>query len=671
MSPTARLGLIGVLFLSILGTLWWTMTETESPYPESRSVEGLGDSVVVEWTQDGAARIETVDSTDFFSALGYVHGMNRSWTMTLWRQTAQGELSRWFGTHVVSLDQHVRRLGLERQSRQAYESLPPSEKEPLRAYAKGVNAAFQSSAVRNASPFLLLDIQPKAWAPWHALLIERLMAWMATPLLSPPSGAPNAVDQFCETDRKLRRWLHLHGWKRSVAWAVRPANSSSSPTLFQRHVLGATAVPTVQEIEWSQSNNTRLTAATLPGGLLLPTGRTPAASWASLLRSPASLRRIALDSSAVTAWKERIDPTGGDEHLLRIRWQDDALILAPSTVAPQGTSDSTTTQTSMAHWVVDWPGLTARSDVTAWLRRAGLTTPSRDSTGFQLVEPDGLRVTDNGNWSVLGSPSVVRRDPTGSMVLVGQSHWARHQANGLEALIQDGKTPAVGSWSTADSSTWAADLLPHLQQALDSVGKSNNRLDNATTYVRNWDHHYSATSIGAALFDQWMRSYRTELGHIPELADTAAYFASYRQQRALRRAVDTLTNTLGPDVRRWRWDRIVSDNRYFPVWSADSIVNRDLETMRTTRYAPLTRTARGHPSVPGGGPSRVDPNPMGPAPTRWEGWFQSGGPFTVRRHHYDPSSTFARSRLLRTRPSATAPLTGDAEHSTTLVPAQP
>lgn len=649
----------------------WLIVGADPPYPESRPIRGLSDSTSIQWTSDGAARIETVDSTDFYSALGYVHGMNRGWTMTLWRQTALGRLSRWFGTKVVPLDAHARRLGFARQAQKAFETLPRSEKRRLRAYARGVNAALTSSAVREGAPFLVLDIQPNDWAPWHALLIERLTAWIATPHLSPPTGAPRAIEAFCKVDRQFRRWLHLHGWQRSVAWAIQSPRPEASPILFQRHVLGATAAPTLQEIEWSHAGEFRLSAATLPGALLFPTGRTNEQAWSSLLKSPASLHPVPLDSSTLQHWTERIDPTDGDEQLLQVRRQNDALLLARSTNLQLPRPDSNGIRTRSFYWALRWPGLTPRSDVSAWLTRAGQTATDWESSRFGLFERDGLRVSEDGSWTILGSPSVVERDSTGSMVLVGQSVWARQQANGLRALTHKETTPSVEAWSSSDSSTWAADLLPHLQDALESVAQTNSRLENATTYVQNWDHHYGSNSIGATLFDQWMRSYRSDVGHLPTVADTGAFFASYRQERALRRAVDTLSRELGHDARRWRWDRVVSDRRYFPVWSADSLINKDLETMRTTRYAPLRRSAKGHPSTLGGGPSPIARPPLGPAPTRWEGWLQLQGRWKVRRHHFDPTSAFARSGLLRDQPSAIVPFSGPPAHTTTLVPAKP
>ena len=192
---------------------------------------------------------------------------------------------------------------------------------------------------------------------------------------------------------------------------------------------------------------------------------------------------------------------------------------------------------------------------------------------------------------------------------------------------------------------------------------------NAVTYLQNWDYVYDPSSIGGTIFDQWMRTYRRELGHIPTLADTTAYFATYRQRRALRRALDTLRAQFGPDVRQWRWERAVSDRRFFPVWSADSLVSANLEDLRTTRYAPLTRSGRGHPSALAGGPSLVDPPPIGPAPTAWEGWTAPpDSTLVVRRHHYDPTALFARSRLRRTRPSPVRLSPDSITTSTLLLP---
>ena len=207
--------------------------------------------------------------------------------------------------------------------------------------------------------------------------------------------------------------------------------------------------------------------------------------------------------------------------------------------------------------------------------------------------------------------------------------------------------------------------------ALDRLSSTHPTFQNVVTYLQNWDYTYSATSIGATLFDQWMRTYRADLDRLPEPADTA-YFATYRQHRALLRALDTLRTRFGPDVRRWRWERTVPDHRFFPVWSADSLVTDRLQALRSTRYAPLQRSGRGHPSTLSGGPSLVDPPPTAPSPSTWEGWTRpSDETLTVRRYHYDPTATFARSRMERARPAPLRLSPDSTEHTTTLLPPQP
>lgn len=670
MSRLLRIGLIAVLSVLVVGGLWWIGTDSDAPYPETTSVDGLADSTLLRWSEEGVAHIETAAPLDFYSALGYIHGVNRGWTLTLWRQTARGRLGRWFGTGVTALDRHARRLGLARQAQRAYDRLRPSSQRRLRAYVDGLNAALHSSSVRDASPFVLLDVEPGSWAPWHALLIERLLAWLSTPSLHPPDPAPASVDAFARTDRQFRRWLHLHGWSRSVAWTARPErDTATAPTLFQRHVLGASALPVVQEIAWDRSSSS-LTAATLPGLPLLFAGRTDAeGAWASLLRSPASLHQTALDSSALREWHERVAPDGGDEQLVHVQRHDGALLLSPSPPSPTPSSPPSDSSRRMG-WEVRWPGFRARSDVSAWLQRAGLGEASPGSATFTLFAADGLRVPAEGAPTVLGSPPVVARDNAERLVLIGASRWARHQAQSLRDVIRDETSRPVRTWSASDSSAWAADLLPPLLSNLRSTPPPDSRLRDATTYLRNWDHQYAPTSIGATLFDQWMRAYRDEVGPVPSRADTSNFFAAYRQRRALRQAVDTLTAQFGPDLRRWRWERVVTDRRFFPVWSADSLVDADLQALRTTRYAPLDRTAQGHPSAPSGGPSLVDPSPVAPSPTAWEGWTRPQGGFTVRRHHYDPSVVFARSRLRTDRPAARTLRGAQATHTTVLVPSE-
>ncbi len=671
MRRSLLVGIVGAGAL-LVGLLWWATRSLEAPYPDRQPVPGLSDTLTVRWGPGGVAELEGGRPLSTLSALGYVHGRERAWTAVLWRQTALGRLSQWFGPGLVPLDRHVRRLGLARRARAAYQRLPARRKAPLQAYARGMNAALEDEAVRRADSFVLLDVDPASWEPWHVLLVERLMAWLATPAVRPPTDAPPGVRAFARTDRRLRRWLHLHGWARSVAWAVQsPAAGDSAATLFQRHVLGASATPVFQEVRWERPSAPTTTWATLPGTLLFPTGTSGDRAWGSLLRSPARLTRTPVDSTALRHWYERIDPSGGDERLLRVEQMGDRLLLA----RPSGGSGHRASSSRPASpapdtaWAVAWPGFTAQTDLTAWLHRGGIDSTGGSAPSFDLWEADGLEVDRRGRRTVLGTPAVVERGS--SLVLVGQSRWAPSQAQTLSDRVARADTVTPGLWSASDSSAWAARLFPHLRPTLQQAAATPESVRSAIPYLRNWDFRYSPTSIGALVFEQWMTQYRTELGHVPTVADTAAYFARYRQRRALRRALDTLAARLGPDVRRWRWEQGVSDRRFFPVWSADSLVSASLQDLRSTRYAPLVRRARGHPSAPAGGPSLVAPPAVAPAPDAWAGWTQPGTAMTVRRHRYNPKAPLARSRLQTERPPART-LSGEvAVDSTTLVPGPP
>jgi hypothetical protein len=194
-------------------------------------------------------------------------------------------------------------------------------------------------------------------------------------------------------------------------------------------------------------------------------------------------------------------------------------------------------------------------------------------------------------------------------------------------------------------------------------------VDEALSYLRNWNHAYERASIGAVLYEEWMRMYRAEIGRVPG-RETPAHMAGPRRRRTFRDAVASLAQKYGRDVRRWRWERVASEQRLFPVWSADSLVSLDLSPFAGTRFAPLNRPGRGHASAPAGGPSPVAPLPLGTAPARWEGWVAPGKGLAARRLRVDPSAFFERSLLSRKRPAPVSVLEASAVRTTRLVPAR-
>ena len=634
--------------------VWWILRGPTTAPPSRQQIAGLSDTVSVSWTEQHTALLNASTSSDALTALGYVHGITRPWTVTVWRRTALGTLSAAFGDALVPLDRHARRLGFGHSARRTYARLPDSTRDRLQAYVRGLNAALQSNRVQQQAPFLSLSFSPQQWMPWHPLAISRLLAWTSTDVstLSPLDETQGAA--FPRSDRLLRRWLHLHGHRRSMAWAARSDADSTEAVLFARHVFGSTADPILQEVALQNEHLGHTTLATLPGTLLAPTGSTQERAWTALLGSPVTLERMALDSTRVHTRHERIQPASGSEHLVAVHRYDEGLLVSPNS------PDSA--------WVLQWPGLQAHETVSSWSTGASFPPDSAFIAQNRLFQKTGLTLGVSGRWQVQGTPPLVERRL--NSIFVGHSPWAEHQA---EALRTHRTTDAIAParWSQSDSSTWAADLLPRMVPDLGPLAQTNPTVTTALSYLRNWNHVYERSSIGAVLFEEWMRLYRETIGRLPTPTETA-FFAAPRRRRTFQRAVHRLAARYGTDVRQWRWGRVAPDRRYYPVWSADSLVTADLGPLSTTRFAPLDRPGRGHPSTLAGGPALVDSLPLGPAPTQWDGWMWSDSTtLTVRRLRFDPSGFFARSLLSREPPAPISVTEAPVTRATTLLPAKP
>ncbi|MFB6273634.1 MAG: penicillin acylase family protein [Salinibacter sp.] len=655
MSRRVTVGLTLVMVLAGGVLLWWILRGPTTEPPARQPIAGLSDTVSIGWTNRHTALLNAKTRPDALTALGYLHGMTRPWTVTVWRRTALGTLSAAFGDELISLDRHARRLGFGHHARRTYARLPETTRRRLQAYVRGLNAALASKRVQYRAPFVSLSLLPQHWRPWHPLAITRLLAWTGTNLstISPPDSTGGS--NFWDMDRRLRRWLHLHGRQRSIAWAARPERTPAQAVLFARHVLGATAEPILQEVTLRLGGAEKSVLATLPGTLLAPTGTTGEQAWTTLLGSPVDLKRVSVDSARLNTRHERIQLASGSEHLVEVQRYDGGLLL------PSRPADSA--------WVLQWPGLRTQRAVAPWTVASGFPPDSSSLPEAPLFQNAGLTLDSSGTWRVWGEPPVVSRSP--HSILVGRSAWAQRQAEALQSHRARGPV-APARWSRSDSSTWAAALLPRMVPDLAPLAGTDPTVTTALTYLRNWTYVYESSSIGAVLFEQWMRLYRTDVGQLPSPSDTA-FFAGPRRRRTFRRAVHQLAAQYGADVRQWRWARVAPNRRYFPVWSADSLSRRlsELSPLSTTRFSPLDRPGRGHASTLAGGPTLVDPPSLGPAPTHWEGWMRSGeASLTVRRLRFDPSDFFARSLLPREPPSP-VPVTASPRRTTHLVPPKP
>lgn len=695
-----------VLVLAVLalvaagGGLWYAAYGMADAPPAEDAVAGLRAPVTVRWAEHAAA-VEATGDLDALAGLGYVHGARHAWTAALWRQTALGHLSAWFGAGTLPLDRHARALGWAHAARTAYAALPEAEQRRLEAYVGGLNAALAARTTQRQDAFVLLGLTPEPWAPWHPLAVERLLAWLATPPLPlDAANPPDAARTFARRDALLRRWLHLGGFERGLAYALRDTTRADAGgrrvLLGQRMAYGASALPfTAPVVMEGRTGQPRQALVTVPGTLVWPAGAVRGAdgsgrAWAVFVQSTVRLDTVRLARYPTRPVRhERMRVAGVGEALEPVRRTPGGALplgaLAPTPRTDALRADSlrlarrlraTPAADSLrrdslraalartAELLPDatrvlalaWPGLATTSGATDWhALRLGPARlgPERDSlrpAAFAPWSGHGLVTTTTGGAMgdtvrVLGSPRVTEALP-GDGVLVSPSPWARWPAAQLRSVLDDTVSanaprrlrPDV--WHRRDTSTWADTLRAAWLPDLAPLAGHHATLDRALDYLRNWNGAYERASIGASLFDAWMRRVRQHTGRRPPDTTRADYFGAYRRRQAFAEAVAGLRARYGVDLRQWRWERVAPDRRAFPVWSADSLVRQHLAALAASTFAPLELPGQGHPSTLGGGPALVEAGP--PAPAHVEAWTAPSGGLVLMRQPPGENSFLGR-----------------------------
>ena len=627
--------------------------------PSQAVVTGLSDSTRIAVSENGSAFISAPTRADAYAALGYLHTQNHVWSMVLWRRTALGRLSEWFGDNLLELDRLTRKLQLGRLARRDFEQLPPESKQLLEAYANGVNSALREERVRMTEELVVLEQMPSRWEPWHTLAVERLFAWLAAEPLNPDSvrAAPPSARNFFEADRLLRDWLHIHGFENSVAWT---ASDSSGGHFYQRHVYGASALTIFQDVkmEWP---GTSVTGATLIGTPFMPAGVNESFAWSVLLSSEVRLERVTRDSLSAPTLHERILGADGREYLLPIEAGSEGIYFEPAT--PRYNIRTDTSGARPEGRVLRWPGLVSGTDMAAW---EALQTGSVQA--FSLIQGDGLVVSRDGSRSVIGNPRIVAN--AGGGLFVGNSVWSAQAATRLDSLLRAPEQPIDPARLRTDHrSTWAARLAPPLVNAAIAVPDQSSPVAEALAYLRNWDFSYDRASIAASIFDTWMTAYRDSLHTLPEPAIPDSMLSeNLLRYEMLVIAVRMLSTRFGDDLSQWRWERVQQRNYRFPVWSADSLITIDGGAMSSTRYASIDVPGAGHPTTLLWGPSSIQD--ALPSPASWEGWLSTAAWDNFRVYTYRfPANTFFGRYLVSDRAPDTATIAApDFEHEVVLVP---
>ncbi|HEX7070714.1 MAG TPA: penicillin acylase family protein [Rhodothermales bacterium] len=635
--------------------------------PGRAKIDGLSAEVRIQWHNDDFVTIEAASESDRIAALGYAHGLRRSWSIVLWRQAASGRLGEWFGEEVADLDRLARTLGLARTAEETYQSLPDEERRMLEAYTRGLNAALMSVGSR-AREFALLGVEVEPWQPWHTLAIERLFAWLATSDLAHGGEPPAGLEAFVRRDRLFRSFLHLGGFAHGAAWTAR---DSTDVLLVQRQVTGASALPLFFEVRFTEGDSTLLAGATIPGTPFMPAGRSGESAWSLIPSSPTNLSRHVLDPAGIDTLYDRIVLEDADEVLLRTPVFGAAVVIGTyatrSGVSSTGIGDTTVVATadSLApvseparidsSWVLAWPGLRAGTDLAAWAALA-----RGHAASFGLIDGAGLRLTRSGETQILGNPLV--RHSYAEGILVAQSPEAAYAASRLDSIAGDPRTRRTAIPYLDDCrSTWASTLAPRMVALIDTTFSHARFMKEALTYLENWDFSYDQTSIAAGIFDTWVRAYRDTTGIDPTVESLdASAVGRHRIYAALIGALNHLAQGHGTDMSQWRWEVIEPHTFRFPVWSADSLVRVREAGLSHSRFAPIELAGEGHPTALCWGPSPVQDEPSYPG--HWESWISTGNwdrLFVVRRR-LDSDAFLARYRISE-RPAQAVALGPESE----------
>ena len=625
-----------IVFIAILGfigfTIYFAYGFSETP-PQHVSAPASTSESIIDWHENKFVSIYAEDLEGALTALGVAHASAYPWQMYLWRQTATGSLTEWFGSNLINIDRFSKRLRLASLARESFDELPEEQVRLLKAYTAGVNAVLQDAKHIKQDEITLLDVAPELWEPWHSLAIERLFAWLAIDLYSLAQDSTGNLapewESVIDNDKALQEWLQLHGFQYSIA-GTWPSDTLSRSTVFHRFVHGSSAIPLFQEASIRIGNHSANHVATLPGTLIFPSGQSEDSSWFILPSSNAEIT-IRTDSLPPKTTHDRFRSRDGNEELLVLENYDGWLLPENQAVL----SDSIPG--------LSWKGFTPGTDLPSY---TGFL--SGQNQPFNLIDGHGL-VTKNDSWTILGSPPFVHQLSSG--VLIGITPWSGYQASRLNVLLSDPHQASPSNWPEDCHNNWAEEQASFLlEQYLLRRISFDEEYSDALTYLRNWDYSYTPSSIGAIIFDSWLQELPDSLYNKvihKELSPSDTLARTYLQE-----SIASLKDKFGNDLSKWRLDITKPISRHYPAWNADSLFSPSISRLSNTLFAPLSFPGRGHASTLCWGSFQSEEKLEVSA--RWEAWttiINDESAYHWRKHA--TSNSFLGRFLISNSPSST------------------
>jgi penicillin G amidase len=161
---------IGIALLAAAAAVYWFAYRV-LPQTSGTIAAPVAQRVTIARDALGVPHISAANEDDAYFAQGYVEAQDRLFQMDGLRRLAGGNLAEIVGRAALELDTDSRRLRMRRIAEAAYVSLPPQDRAPLAAYARGVNYFIQTHLHALPVEFTLLGYDPRPWSVVDTILI--------------------------------------------------------------------------------------------------------------------------------------------------------------------------------------------------------------------------------------------------------------------------------------------------------------------------------------------------------------------------------------------------------------------------------------------------------------------------------------------------------------------
>jgi len=165
------LGVLAVLVLAVVLIAGYVAEGWLAEAHLDGTLSGLPvhERVVVLRDGRGIPHVRARSYHDLMIAQGYLEGADRLFQIDLYRHLVYGRLAEWFGTKLLSLDEHSREFDVAGVIATQYAKLSMAQRDELQAFADGVNAAI----AREPLPveYRILWMRPEPWKPQDTLAV--------------------------------------------------------------------------------------------------------------------------------------------------------------------------------------------------------------------------------------------------------------------------------------------------------------------------------------------------------------------------------------------------------------------------------------------------------------------------------------------------------------------